>query len=203
MKNLRLIGTVIYCLLITSQAMAQHADIEPDTMLMVHMREVQITKERQWANDTIRYRYNQMRYYVKTILPYLDEATKIFNEINATIEDPHLGKRDRKKYISEKEDLVHQRFDEQIKRLNETQGVLLVKLIARQTGSNIYSTLQEFKNPFTAVKWQAWAKLHGFNLNRTYDPNDEPWLEQIMEGFGYPLPDVYQRRETALIKKGY
>lgn len=174
-----------------------------DTILMMYMKEVEITEERKWANDTIRYRYNQMRYYVTTILPYLNEATKIFNDINAKMNSPHMDKRERKKYISEKEEAVHQRFDEQIKKLNETQGVLLVKLIARQTGSNLYNTLQEFKNPLTAVKWQAWAKFHGFNLNKKYDPNDEPWLEQIMEGFGYPLPDVYKRDETALIKRGY
>lgn len=178
-------------------------DDSQDTILMMYMKEVQVTEERQWANDTLRYRYNQMRHYVKMILPYLNEATRIFNDVNAKMNDPHLSKRERKKYISEKEDLVHQRFDEQVKKLNETQGVLLVKLIARQTGSNLYTTLQEFKNPLTAVKWQAWARLHGFNLNKKYDPNNEPWLEQIMDGFGYPLPDVYKRDETALIKKGF
>ena len=40
-----------------------------DTMYNVTLNQVDITGERKWANDTARYRYNQMKYYVKTILP--------------------------------------------------------------------------------------------------------------------------------------
>ena len=79
-------------------------------------------------------------------------------------------------------------------KLNETQGMLLVKLIGRQTGVNIYSMLQEFKNPLTAVRWQTWARLNGFNLNKRYNPDDEPQLERIMEHLGYPLPPFYEER---------
>ena len=68
---------------------------------------------------------------------------------------------------------------------------MLVKLIARQTEMNIYKTLKEFKNPLTAVKWQAWARLNGMNLDRIYNPGDEPDLELIMDELGYPLPAGY------------
>ena len=44
-----------------------YAQTSEDTILMMYMKEVEITEERKWANDTIRYRYNQMRYYVQTM----------------------------------------------------------------------------------------------------------------------------------------
>lgn len=159
----------------------------PDTAWVVRMDTVEVLGERHWANDTVRYRYNQMKYYVKTILPYLNEATRVFKELDAL--DPNIDNRERKAFVKEKEDQVRQKFEAEIKELNETQGVYLVKLIGRQTGVNIYEILKENKGGLAAMKWQAWAKVHGFNLNRHYDPNDEPWLESIMNSFGYPLPN--------------
>ena len=83
-------------------------------------------------------------------------------------------------------------FEERVKKLNVTQGKLLVKLIARQTELNIYEMLQEFKNPLTAIKWQTWARVNGMNLDRKYRPDEEKDLENIMYELGYPLPPGYR-----------
>jgi hypothetical protein len=167
------------------------AQQDPDAMLMVQLEKVDVTSTRLWANDTVRYRYNQMRYYVTTILPYLEEATILFREIDARLQDPDLGKKERKAFIASREELVRTRFEEKIRDLNTTQGVLLVKLITRQTGVNLYEIISDFKSPVAALKWQAWAKVNGFNLNRKYHPEEEQDLESIMEGLGYPLPAFY------------
>lgn len=164
---------------------------------MVKLPTVNVTGDRNWENDTVRYHYNQTKYYIKTILPYLIAATKFFHELDEKVNDPNISKRERKAFVSTKEDELHDRFEKDIKNLNETQGVLLIKLIGRQTGVNIYSMLQEFKNPFTAIRWQTWARLNGFNLNRKYDPGEEPMLEHIMESLGYPLPDFYNKTGPA------
>lgn len=175
----------------------QQAAVTYDTMYTVKLPEVDITDERKWANDTMRYRYNQMRYYVKSILPYLNAATKLFNEINTKFEEPGLSHKERKRFVNAKEDEMRIQFEDKVKQLNVTQGILLIKLIARQTGLNIYKIIDDFKNPFQAMKWQAWAKLNGHNLNKRYDPATEPDLEQIMRGLGYPLPAFYNTGETA------
>jgi hypothetical protein len=171
-----------------------------DTLYTSHLKQVNVHAERNWENDTIRYRYNQMKYYVTTILPYLNAASSLFNELNEKINDPAISKKERRVFINTKEDELRSRFENEVSKLNETQGVLLVKLIARQTGVNIYSMLEEFKNPITAIKWQAWAKLHRFNLNKTYSPDDEPMLEHIMINLGYPLPELYGERDPVVLK---
>lgn len=169
---------------------------EVDTVLMVRLKEVQVTDSRKWKNDTARYRFNQMRYNVETILPYLNAATKVFKEIDEAVSSD-VSRKERKRLVGAKEDELRVQFEDKVKALNETQGVLLIKLIGRQTGVNIYSILQEFKNPLTAIKWQAWARMNGFNLNKKYDPKDEVLLEQVMLSLGYDLPDFYEHKETA------
>lgn len=144
-----------------------------------------------YANDTDRYRYNQMKYYVTTILPYLDASTRLFKEVNAKINEPGIGKKERRRYINLREDEMRTSFEDKVKQLNVTQGALLVKLISRQTELNLYKILQEFKNPLTAIKWQTWARFNGMNLDRKYHPEEEKDLENIMYELGYPLPTGY------------
>lgn len=160
-----------------------------DTMLM--LPEVRVTAR--WKNDTDRYHYNQMKFYVTTILPYLDAATKLFKEVNAKVNEEGISRKAKKQYVSMREEEMRTQFEDKVKALNVTQGTLLVKLISRQTELNIYKILQEFKNPLTAIKWQAWGRVNGMNLDRKYNPEEENDLENIMDELGYPLPPSYAR----------
>lgn len=187
----------IFTLLFVSlygSTMAQNTD----TVLSFSLPRVTVDAKRNWDNDTVRYKYNQMRYYVTTILPYLDAATAMMNELNRKEHDPNISRRERKDFVNRKEEEIRQRFENEISKLNETQGVLLVKLIARQSGENIYGKMEEYKNTFYAMKWQAWARFHGFNLNKRYDPYEEPMLEHIMQSLGYELPAKYGEYEARL-----
>ncbi len=152
--------------------------------------------ESKWLNDTDRYRYNQMKYYVTTILPYMNEATKLFKELDGELKSRTMNKRAWRKYVKTKEEEIRTEFEDRVKQLNVTQGKLLVKLIARQTELNIYKMLKEFRSPLTAVKWQAWSKLNGLNLDRKYQPDEEATLESIMYELGYPLPVGYSMIHT-------
>src|ERR1035437_5640729 len=160
-----------------------------DTTYTVRLKEVDVVAR--WKNDTDRYHYNQMRFYVTTVLPYVNAATKLFKEINAEVEDPDISRKESRQFIKSREEELRTQFEDKVKELNVTQGVLLVKLIARQTDMNIYKMLLEFKNPFVAIKWQAWARINGMNLDKKYHPEEEHDLELIMEDLGYPLPVSY------------
>lgn len=180
---------LLYIIALLLAATPLHA--QEDTLYTVRLNTVNVNADRRWDNDTVRYRYNQLKYNVKQILPYLNEGTRLFNGINAHLAGANLSKRERKLYVQQQEAAIRSKLEEPVSKLNETQGVLLVKLLARQTGQNIYAMIDEFKGRIPAIKWQGWARLHGFNLNKTYDPNDEPMLEHVMESLGYPLPARY------------
>lgn len=163
-----------------------------DTLYSAELKEVYVNAR--WKNDTERYKYNQMKHYVKIILPYLNASVALFKDLDAKTNDPNISNKEKRHYVNSKEDEMRDKFEDQVKKLNVTQGVLLVKLIARQTDLNIYKGLREFKNPLVAVKWQGWALAHGMNLDRKYHPEDEPDLENIMYELGYPLPASYATR---------
>lgn len=180
---------LLVCSYVARAQSNEPATVQADTFYNVQLKEFNVKAK--WKNDTDRYHYNQMKFYVKSILPYMNAATKLFTEVNKKLEDPELTRKARKQYISTREEEMRTNFEDKINSLNVTQGVLLIKLIARQTNVNIYQMLREFKNPVTAIKWQTWARFNGLNLDRKYHPEEEADLELIMDELGYPLPGSY------------
>ncbi len=149
----------------------------------IQLNEAVIISTRLFLNDTSRYRYNQMKHYVKMILPYVDTAVKMFNEIDTYTAD--MSRRNKRKYIRSKEKEIKANFEDRLSTLNITQGRLLVKLINRQLTVNCYDIVRELKNPVTAAYYQSVARLNGINLNEDYLPEENRDLEMIMRTLGY------------------
>lgn len=160
-----------------------HADSSKPPIYHIDLNETVILASHIFSNDTDRYRYNQMKHYVKIVLPYANEAIKMFYEIEHNTAD--LNKRNKRKYIRSQEKNIKENFEDKLQELNITQGRLLVKLINRQLDNNCYDIVKELKNPFAAAYYQAWAKLNGIDLNDDYHPENEVDLERIMKSLGY------------------
>jgi Domain of unknown function (DUF4294) len=189
-----LIGTIWFGQIFSAPLMAQQVNIEvKDTTHTIHIPEVDIYGHRHWANDTVRYRYNQMRYYVSTILPYVDAAAQFYNDMAKAEQENNLRRRERKALINTHEAELKNKFEDSLYTLNVTQGKLLIKLISRQTGKTVYTLLNEYKNTWVAVKWRLWGTVNGIALNSIYRPEEEKDLEEIMVGFDRPLPDFYKK----------
>lgn len=180
-KILLLAGLFVSVTTQAQQMFPTQSKEEPN--LQVDLNEVTVVDHRIFKSDTLRYRYNQMKYYVKTILPYLDEAVKLFEEIEVNTQ--HMSKKERRKYIRSREKDIKEKFEDRLANLNITQGRYLVKLIHRQLDINCYDILKDLKNPVTAAYYQSWAKLNGINLNEDYKAENEPDLERIMRSLGY------------------
>lgn len=153
------------------------------TAYHIQLNEATVVDSRIFLNDTTRYRYNQLKYLIKTVLPYVNNAVKLFNDIDLTTRN--MDKKSKRKYIKSKEKEINLKFESKLKQLNITQGKLLVKLIHRQLSINIYDILKELKNPISAAYYQAWARVNGINLNEDYNPNNEKDIETIMTKLGY------------------
>jgi hypothetical protein len=125
------------------------------------------------------------------VIPYANAGTLLFYDISQKLGAGGLSGKERRRYIASREDEMRSRFESKIEGLNVTQGVILIKLIARQTGLNIYTIIQDFKGTFPALKYQTWARLHGLNLNKRYNPEEEVEFERILTRMGYPLPAMY------------
>ena len=96
----------------------------------VQLNEAVVVATQVFANDTDRYHFNQLKYYIKTVMPYVLASVSLFNEI--TDASSNMSERNRKKYIKTREREIKENFEDKLSSLNITQGRLLVKLVNRQ-----------------------------------------------------------------------
>lgn len=191
MKKILMIGAT---LLAVSAAYAQNIPTSDTlTPFGFTLKEVVITDH--FTNDAARYQYNQTRYYVLKIMPYLQQATILMAELDQLNANEDQSRHDKRRYTIAKQNALKEQLDEPLKQLNETQAKLLLLLIARQTNKNVFEALKTYKNTATAMKWQLWAKLNGMNLDQHYDPQQNTVLERVMNDLGYPLQMSYAHNQ--------
>lgn len=146
-----------------------------DTIPNVYIEEVVIFPELEFKNRYRAWRYRKLVRDLKRVYPYakmaknkLDQMEKEFLELET--------EKEQKKYIKTIEKQLMDEFGSELKKLTITQGRLLLKLIDRETGSTSYVLLQELRGNFSAVFWQAIARLFGSDLKSEYDPEGEDRL---------------------------
>lgn len=115
--------------------------------------------------------YARLRYNVYKVYPYAVTAGRLLKDVEARLETMK-DKKEKKAYMKSLEKELNKRFKGELQSFTISQGIVLVKLINRQTGRNCFSLIQEVKGGFNAVVWQGVALMFSNNLKREYDPLD-------------------------------
>ena len=150
-----------------------------DTFPTCMLQEVVVVSKRVFKDQIEQYRYNQLRQNIIVVYPYAKEAGTMFSEINEQLEAMDK-KKERKRFVKQKEDELDALYENSLKNLTVTQGDLLVKLIARETGMSVYDLIKEFKNPFSAFYWNKLSFFYGYSLKQEYDPQEQKDIEMIV-----------------------
>lgn len=152
-----------------------------DTMFVVMLREVQIGGRKTHINPMPQHEYERLKRNVKKAYPYAKEAGKAMREFDEMM--AKLDKRkDRRSYEKAFEKKMRERFEEELKNLTVTQGMILIKLINRETGKTTFTAIKEIKGSFNAFMYQTSARLFGHNLKDDYDPDGKDYIiEDIVQ----------------------
>ncbi len=154
--------------------------VNNDTFPTFQLPEVVVVSKRTFANALEQARFNNLKRNVMIVYPYAQRAGTIFNEINIEIKSMD-HKRDRKRYIKQKETELDDLYEKDLKDLTVSQGQILTKLVARQTGISVYNLIKEYKNPISAFYWNKMSQFFGYSLRDVYDPQENRDLELIVE----------------------
>jgi hypothetical protein len=148
-----------------------------DTLALIDLPEVRVYERRDFEYLYLKRRYRRMIRNIKKAYPYArvaaDELKRLDDHL-LTIED----EKEQKAYIDQAEKEIMQRFEKEVRKLTVTQGIILVKLIDRETGRTSYQVIKELKGGLTAFFWQGIARIFGNNLKTEYDPDHR---DKVME----------------------
>jgi hypothetical protein len=107
---------------------------------------------------------------VKRAYPYAKIAGMKLREYEDVLKSANSDK-ERRQLMKQAEQELKDEFEDDLKKLTFKQGIILIKLVDRETGDSSYELVQELRGKFTAFFWQTFARLFGYNLKVKYDPN--------------------------------
>ena len=154
--------------------------IEPngDTTLLVYLPEVDIDLMQRYLQITETRQGRRLASNVKKVYPYAKLAGAKMQEYDSILANtPDKSERQRLMKQAEKE--ITDQYTEELKDLTITQGLILVRLIDRETGSTTYQVVKELRGKVRAFFYQGFARLWGYNLKTEYDPHNNPEDDQI------------------------
>lgn len=189
-----ILGIVLCFVTLQSKAQIQHKEehlveaiiVGKDTFAMLNLKEFVVYHELSPADRRRRNRqarrqqrrderadaaYVKLRYNVYKVYPYAVTAAYLLKDVHQKLAQIH-NKADQKKYLKAVEKELNKRFKGELEQFTISQGIVLVKLINRQTGRSCFDIIQEVKGGFNAVVWQGVALVFSNNLRREYDPED-------------------------------
>ncbi len=142
-----------------------------DTVPCVWMPWVIITDKMSFATKRRYAEWTRLKHNVKMVYPYAILAAAKLKEYD--IELAKIPKEnDRKAFLKKSEKELQKQFGTELKGLSINQGMILMKLIDRETGKTTYTIVKEMRGNFNAFMWQSLASLFGSSMKQEYDIND-------------------------------
>ncbi|MEI6851982.1 MAG: DUF4294 domain-containing protein [Bacteroidota bacterium] len=155
--------------------------INGDTLPIIALPEIDIFGPVVFANKMEAIYFSRLVLNVKKVYPYAKIVAAKTQEYNYLIANAKTRK-ERKKLMKQAEEDLKAQFEDDVKNMNEVQGEILIKLIDRETGLSSYELIKEFRGGLTAVFYQSFGRLFGYNLKSTYDPTGEDKeIEEIVK----------------------
>jgi len=155
--------------------------IDGDTVLKVDMPVVVVRDLRVFSNKADQRKYDRLVNDVKKVYPYAKKSAEVWKLHNFLSQS--MNDKDRKSYMKNLEDSLTSSLGNKIKGLNKRQGVVLLKLIDRESNISTFDMLKDIKGGFKTFFYQTTAKMFGYNLKTKFDPvnNDtDKYIDEIV-----------------------
>ena len=184
----QLVFTILFFSFIAPGLLAQSPDrivvmaqiIDNDTLIIMSLPEYCVNARLPRQLRAKFRAHSKLVYHVKKVYPYAHLAGIKLNEYEQILKAAQSDK-ERRQLMKQAEDELKAEFEGDLKKLTFKQGIILIKLVDRETGNTSYELVQELRGNFTAFFWQTFARLFGYNLKVKYDPlGDDKEIEDIV-----------------------
>jgi len=154
--------------------------INGDTMLTKDLPMIIIKDKRTFKSKRQAIKYNRLVRNVKKVFPYSQVASSLLNHYNDQL--AHIeNTRERRKLMKKAEKELTDEYGYELKQLTWSQGIILIKLIDRETKHTSYELVKDLRGGFSAFFWQSLARLFRINLKTHYNVDgDDQKIEDIV-----------------------
>ena len=189
MKKLLLFTFFFILLNITAQNNSEIGEnyirIKGDTILKgsIQLNEVVLLPKAPYKNsDEIR-NYLILKRKVLKVYPYAVLASQRLDSLNKRLN--RLDTRYKKKrYTKQIQKYLENEFTEELKRLKQSEGRVLIKLVDRQICLSTYEIIKELRNGIKAFFYNITASFFNLNLKERFNPEknfEDYYIEDIIQ----------------------
>lgn len=155
---------------VTSDKIVAATILDGDTIPYLGLREVTIVSWRPFRSAAEEQAHRKLVNNIRFVYPYAKVASakmRHYDNLSAAAKN----RRERNKISKTAETEIKAQFENDIRNMTQSQGILLIKLIDRETGKSSYDIISTTRGKFRAVFWQSFSYFWGIDLKEQYDPS--------------------------------
>ena len=146
--------------------------VDGDTVITYNLPEYMVSSKLPRKLRSMARKNSRLVYNVKKVYPYAKLAGIKLNEYEVMLRNAKTDA-ERRRLMKQAEEELKEEFEDDLRKLTFKQGLILIKLVDRETGNSSYVLIQELRGNFVAFFWQTFARIFGYNLKTEYDPEGE------------------------------
>ncbi len=146
--------------------------VDGDTVITYNLPEYMVSAKLPRKLRSMARKNSRLVYNVKKVYPYAKLAGIKLNEYEVMLRNAKTDA-ERRRLMKQAEEELKEEFEDDLRKLTFKQGLILIKLVDRETGNSSYVLIQELRGNFVAFFWQTFARIFGYNLKTEYDPEGE------------------------------
>lgn len=110
----------------------------------------------------------------------------------------------KRKYIKDRQNMLADQYEKQLRDLTTTEGQVFAKLMNRATGKNVFEIIKEMRGGWSAFWWNVKGKMADIDLKDQYNPyrnRTDEFLESLLQsnwnsGYLQPYPGAKDFRAS-------
>ena len=152
-----------------------------DTAYLDQLDEVSVSSKKQFGSKVEYDRYMRYRRYAAIVYPYALEAMRIYHESKEATRS--MTRREQKKYMKTLERELEEQFEEPLKKLTRTQGLILTKMIEKELNEPFYDVIKEIKGTWSAFYYNTSGRFYGYHLRDGYKRGEDYILDMVLDDY--------------------
>ncbi len=161
---------------------------------VVVMDELILKNKPKFNNQLDKNYYLFLNKKLNKVYPLFLTALQQYRDIQKEMTD--LDDSSKRKYVRERQNILANEYEKQLRDLTTTEGRVFAKLMNRATGKNVYEIIKELRGGWSAFWWNIKGKMADIDLKDNYNPNEnrtDEFLESLLQSnwnSGYLQPYV-------------
>lgn len=161
---------------------------------VVVMDELVLINKPRFNNQLDRNYYYFLNKKLTRVYPLFVTALQQYRDIQSEMTD--LDSKAKRKYIKDRQNILADQYEKQLKDLTTTEGQVFAKLMNRATGKNVFEIIKELRGGWSAFWWNVKGKMADIDLKDKYNPHKnrtDEFLESLLQsnwnsGYLQPYP---------------